>query len=138
MDNRLNDNDIIEAYVPFFYRSLRVDKFLEWQVDVDKYFNITGVPENMQFNIVVFRVKDITFRWWERIIFQRHGQDKGSIKIWQRMRCVMTDRFIPENYEYKMHIESKEKLNTIFHYEPNHIVNVFEECRNQNMTFCWT
>lgn len=57
MRNWLNDNNIIKVDIPLFYGSLGVDKFLEQQVD--EFFNLIEVPENMLVKMVVVCLKGV-------------------------------------------------------------------------------
>lgn len=41
---------------------------------------------------------------------------------------MMSERFLPVDYQYKMNIEHKQEDDTVHHPEPDHINNVFDEC----------
>lgn len=43
------------------------------------------------------------------------------------MRRSIIDKFLPENYEYMMHIEDNQDGDTIQH-EPSHVDKVFNKC----------
>lgn len=72
MDTQGNNSNYIEkADIPLFYGYMGVEKFLDWKVDFDKFFDIMEVPENMQVRMVVVCLKGIASRWWEGIVLQR-------------------------------------------------------------------
>lgn len=123
--NRLNNNDVD---ILLFYGSLGVDDFLDWHIDVDKFFDVMGVPESKQVKMVANRLKGVASRWWERIVLQRQRQGKRLVKTWRRMRRLMMDRFLPENYESLMYMDRKQDDDTVQPYEPCHVDNVFDEC----------
>ncbi|CAN0862442.1 hypothetical protein LINGRAHAP2_LOCUS8465 [Linum grandiflorum] len=50
---------------------MRVDEFLDWLVDVDRFFDLMGVPENKQVKRVAIRLKSIADLWWDKLIFDR-------------------------------------------------------------------
>ncbi|CAN0838647.1 hypothetical protein LINGRAHAP2_LOCUS2269 [Linum grandiflorum] len=106
--NRQNRNDYcVKVNIPLFYGTMRVDEFLDWLVDVDRFFDLMGVPENKQVKMVANRLKSIAAVWWDKLVFQRQCQRKAPIKTWRRMKQLMLDRFLPNDYEkilYKMYV----------------------------------
>ena len=57
--------------------------------------------------MVAIRLKNTVAVWWDKIIVQRKRQRKEPIKTWRRMKRLMLERFLPEDYEqilYKMYI----------------------------------
>ncbi|CAN0838816.1 hypothetical protein LINGRAHAP2_LOCUS2351 [Linum grandiflorum] len=86
---------------------MRVDEFMDWLVDVDRFFDLIGVPENKQVKMVANRLKSIAAVWWDKLVFQRQCQRKAPIKTWRRMKQLMLDHFLPNDYEkilYKMYV----------------------------------
>ncbi|CAN0899201.1 hypothetical protein LINGRAHAP2_LOCUS20137 [Linum grandiflorum] len=86
---------------------MRVDEFLDWLVDVDRFFDLMGVPENKQVKMVAIRFKSIAALWWDKLVFQRQCQRKAPIRTWRRMKQLMLERFLPNDYEkilYKMYV----------------------------------
>ncbi|CAN0908819.1 hypothetical protein LINGRAHAP2_LOCUS25484 [Linum grandiflorum] len=107
--NQQKHNDYrVKANIPLFYGTMRVDEFLDWQIDVDRFFDIMGVPENKQVKMVANRLKSIAAVWWDKLVFQRQCQRKAPIKTWRRMKQLMLERFLPNDYEkilYKMYVD---------------------------------
>ncbi|CAN0876919.1 hypothetical protein LINGRAHAP2_LOCUS11566 [Linum grandiflorum] len=106
--NQQNRNDYcVKANIPLFYGTMRVDEFLDWQIDVDRFFDMMGVPENKQVKMVANRLKSIAVVWWDKLVFQRQYQRKAPIKTWRQMKQLMMERFLPNDYEkvlYKMYV----------------------------------
>lgn len=36
----------VKAYISLFYRTTGVEEFLDWKIDVDRFFDVMDVPEN--------------------------------------------------------------------------------------------
>ncbi|CAN0852748.1 hypothetical protein LINGRAHAP2_LOCUS5410 [Linum grandiflorum] len=106
--NQKKHNDYrVKIDIPLFYGTMRVDEFMDWLVDVDRFFDLMGVPENKQVKMVANRLKSIAAVWWDKLVFQRQCQRKAPIKTWRRMKQLMLDRFLPNDYEkilYKMYV----------------------------------
>ncbi|CAN0824516.1 hypothetical protein LINGRAPRIM_LOCUS1705 [Linum grandiflorum] len=106
--NQQKFNDYrVKTDIPLFYGTMRVDEFLDWLVDVDRFFDLMGVPENKQVKMVAIRFKSIAALWWDKLVFQRQCQRKAPIRTWRRMKQLMLERFLPNDYEkilYKMYV----------------------------------
>ncbi|CAN0920105.1 hypothetical protein LINGRAHAP2_LOCUS31842 [Linum grandiflorum] len=106
--NQQKYNDYrVKTDIPLFYGTMRVDEFMDWLVDVDRFFDLMGVPENKQVKMVAIRFKSIAALWWDKLVFQRQCQRKAPIRTWRRMKQLMLERFLPNDYEkilYKMYV----------------------------------
>lgn len=41
--NRLKNNDLVKNNIQLFRGTLGVDDFLDWQIDIDKFFDVIGI-----------------------------------------------------------------------------------------------
>ncbi|CAN0926693.1 hypothetical protein LINGRAHAP2_LOCUS35491, partial [Linum grandiflorum] len=107
--NQQKHNDYrVKTDIPLFYGTMRVDEFLDWQVDVDRFFDLMRVPENKQVKMVAIRLKSISALWWDKLIFDRQCQSKAPIRTCRRMKQLMLERFLPNDYEkilYKVYVD---------------------------------
>lgn len=56
-----------------------VEELMNWQLDVDRYFNVMGILENKQVKIVAIRLKSIHVVWWDKLVFR--GKEKGRLDL---------------------------------------------------------
>ncbi|KAI5413200.1 hypothetical protein KIW84_057709 [Lathyrus oleraceus] len=80
-------------------RMIGLKEFLDWQIEVDRFFKVMGIHENKQVKMVVIRLKSTTVIWWDKLAVQRQMQRKGLVRTWQRMKQLMLERFLLEDYE---------------------------------------
>lgn len=53
-----NNHDYrVNVNIPVFYGTMKVYEFLDWQIDVDGFFDVTGVSENKQVKIIPIKMK---------------------------------------------------------------------------------
>ncbi|XP_057247959.1 uncharacterized protein LOC104884719 [Beta vulgaris subsp. vulgaris] len=130
----------VKADIPLFYGTMGVEEFLDWQIDVDRFFEVMKVPENKHVKMVAVRLKSIAAVWWDKLVMQRQRQRKGPVKTWQRMKQLMFERFLPEDYEqilYKMYIECVQGKRSVTEYTTEFLRfserNDLGESENQNV-----
>ncbi|CAA7040801.1 unnamed protein product [Microthlaspi erraticum] len=81
--------------------------------------SMMSVPESKQVKMVAIRLKKTAVVWWYKIVIQRQRQRNGPVKTWRRMKQLMLDRFLPEDYEqilYKMYLECVQGKRTVTEY----------------------
>jgi hypothetical protein len=61
-----------------------VEEFLDWQIDVDTFFDVMDVPEGKQVKMVAIRLKSTAAVWWDRLVAQRRRQQKNPLELGER------------------------------------------------------
>ncbi|KAL9659458.1 hypothetical protein QQ045_024264 [Rhodiola kirilowii] len=106
--DRHNKYDCRVSNIPLVYRNMRVKEFLNWQVDVDRFFDVMGVPKNIQVKMASMRLKSVPFVWWDKLVTVRQRERKGPVRTWRRHKQLMMEQFLPKDFEqisYKKHVE---------------------------------
>ncbi|CAJ2657130.1 unnamed protein product [Trifolium pratense] len=117
-----------------------VEEFLDWQIDVDRFFDVMDVPDHTQVKMVAIRLKSTAAVWWDKLVVQKQRQRKNPIRTWRMMKQLMLERFLPEDYEqilYKMYIECVQGKRSVTEYTAEFLRfserNELGESENQNV-----
>ena len=89
----------VRADIPFFHGNMSVEEFLDWQISVDRFFEIMDVPDHKHVKMVANKLRSTAAMWWDMLVVQRRRQGKGPVRSWRRMKQLMLDRFLPVDYE---------------------------------------
>ena len=125
--------------IPLFDGNMGGEEFLDWLIDVDRFFDVMSVHESKQVKMVAIKLRSVASIWWDKLVMQRHRQGKRPIRTWRRMKQLMLERFLPLDYEYipyKRHIERKQEDNMVQHYGPGESDNMFDESSQPNKDNC--
>ncbi|KAI5401864.1 hypothetical protein KIW84_066358 [Lathyrus oleraceus] len=80
--NQHNHDYRVKDDIPLFYETMAVDEFLNWQIDVDRFFDVIGILENKKVKMVVIGLKSIYVFWWDKLVLHRQWQRKGLVRSW--------------------------------------------------------
>lgn len=120
VDEQYNHHDYrVKADIPLFFGTMGIEEFLDWQIEVDRFFDVMEVPEYKQVKMVAIRLKSTAAVWWDRLVAQRKAQRRSPVQTWRRMRQLMTERFLPEDYEqilYRMYIDCHQGRRSVTEY----------------------
>ncbi|KAJ9546389.1 hypothetical protein OSB04_018932 [Centaurea solstitialis] len=92
---RNDPNYRMKADIPYFNANVGVEDFLDWQIE-----STAAV-------------------WWDRLTTERQRQRKGPVRSWRRMKQLMSDRFLPEDYEqilYRMYLDCSQGTRSVSEY----------------------
>ncbi|PNX97527.1 hypothetical protein L195_g020757 [Trifolium pratense] len=81
------------------------------KADIPLFYGTMGVK------MVAIRLKSTAVDWWDKLVVQR--QRKNPIRTWWKMKQLMLERFLPEDYEqilYKMYIECVQGKRSVTEY----------------------
>ena len=85
--------------LPCFNGSLKIEEFLDWLAEVERFFDYTKIPEEKQAKLVAYKLKGVTSAWWEQVQQTRNRSAKSLVRTWVKMKKLLKNRFLPPDFE---------------------------------------
>ena len=102
--------------LPWFTGSLKIEEFLEWLVEVKRFFDYTKIPEEKQAKLVAYKLKGVASSWWEQVQQTRNRSAKSLVRTWVKMKKLLKNYFLPPDFEqvlYKQFQSCKQRNRSV-------------------------
>jgi len=83
--------------------SLSTEVLLDWNSELDKYFECEEVSEDRKAKFTTTKLKGHTAIWWDSVQEERRKLNKLPIKKCTRMVAKMKGNFLPKNYQITLY-----------------------------------
>ena len=75
--------------LPCFNGSLKIEEFLDWLAEVERFFDYTKIPEEKQAKLVAYKLKGVASAWWEQVQQTRNRSAKSPVRTWVKMKKLL-------------------------------------------------
>jgi len=88
--------------LPSFNGNLRIEDFLDWVMEVERFFDYMSIREDRKVKLVAYKFKGGASSWWEKLQISRARQGKGPVTSWLKMKRLLKARFLPPDFEQRL------------------------------------
>ena len=85
--------------LPSFNGNVSIEEYLDWENEVEKFFDYIGIANDKQVCSVAYKLKKGASAWWYHVQLNRNYERKLPIRSWRRMKRLMEDRFLSLDYQ---------------------------------------
>ena len=93
----------IKLEVADFHGKLHAEDYLDWEANLDNYFEWKTLEENRKVLFVKLKLKGTALQWWKRVEEQRARQGKPKISTWEHMKAKLRKQFLPADYTMELY-----------------------------------
>ena len=72
--------------IPFFSGNLNIEDFINWLVDIYKFYDYMEVPKEKRVRLLACRLKAGASAWWERLQTRMVYEEKHPVRTCYRIR----------------------------------------------------
>jgi hypothetical protein len=65
--------------LPSFNGHLQIEDFLDWVMEVERFFDYMSIREDHKVKLVAYKFKGTPSAWWEKLQISRARQRKGPV-----------------------------------------------------------
>ncbi|KAG8368442.1 hypothetical protein BUALT_Bualt15G0045900 [Buddleja alternifolia] len=98
-DEELAQDFRLKIELPPFDGYFEIEEYLDWESNVEKFFNYTRVPNDKQVQYVAYKLTGGASVWWDQLQENRRRQGRQPVVTWAMMKQLMRRRFLPLDFE---------------------------------------
>ncbi|XP_059459967.1 uncharacterized protein LOC132189308 [Corylus avellana] len=81
--------------LPSFDGYLHIEDYLDWIMEVERFFAYMCIPEEKKVKLVAYKLKGGASAWWEWLKLSRSREGKRPVTSWPKMKRLLNARFLP-------------------------------------------
>ncbi|CAI9106197.1 OLC1v1005282C1 [Oldenlandia corymbosa var. corymbosa] len=91
--------------LPEFFGTSEPDKYLEWEMNVDKVFNMHYYAEDYKVNAAISQFRLNANTWWLDVNRRRRRDGDPEIVTWLQLKRLMRQNFVRKSYQKQLRNE---------------------------------